>query len=232
MSNLDGLSNLKSRDAFTMHVHTYAKVLEKVASRYAPSRLLSFDEVHVFMALQLIHAHGHASRTALQKELALGSGAVRTIVKHMKMNGLIQTSNGGTKMTAKGRGIWGGLAASMPAEMPMPRSSISLGRYNYAVLLRDLGFAIKSGIEQRDAAIRIGGTGATMLLCGDGGFFMQDSREDPLKKEGGLKKELLEKLRPADGDAVIIGGADSGKAAELAAKSAALATIMAHEKHA
>ena len=61
---------------------------------------------------------------------------------------------------------------------------------------------------------------------------MQDSNEDPLKKEGWLKKEFLEKLRPAEGDAVIIGGADSGKAAELAAKSAALATIMAHEKHA
>lgn len=232
MSNLDGLSNFKSRSASAKCVHTYAKVLEKVASRYAPSRLLSFDEVHVFMALQLMHVRGHASRSALQIELALGGGAVKTIVKHMKMNGLVQTSNGGTKMTAKGRAIWEGLAGSMLAEMPLPRSSISLGRYNYAVLLRELGFAIKSGIEQRDAAIRIGGTGATTLLCRDGGFFMQDSREDPLKKEGWLKKELLEKLRPADGDAVIIGGADSGKAAELAAKSAALATIMAHEKHA
>ena len=232
MSNLDGLSNFKSRDVFAKRVHTYTRVLEKVASRYAPSRLLSFNEVHVFMALQLIHARGHASRTSLQKELALGGGAVKTIVKHMQMNGLVQTSNGGTKTTPRGRSILEGLADAMPAEMPLPRSSISLGRYNYAVLLRELGFAIKSGIEQRDAAIRIGGTGATTLLCRDGGLFMQDSREDPLKKEGGLKKELFEKLRPADGDAVIIGGADSGKAAELAAKSAALATIMAHEKHA
>ena len=64
-------------------MHTYAKVLEKVASRYAPSRLLSFDEVHVFMALQLMHVRGHASRSALQIELALGGGAVKTIVKHM-----------------------------------------------------------------------------------------------------------------------------------------------------
>lgn len=212
-------------------MHTYVRVLEKVASRYAPSRLLSFDAVHVFMALQLIHRRGHASRSTLEKELSLGAGAVKTIVKHMKMSGLVETSNGGTRMTVKGKGIWRELAESMPAEMPMPTSSVALGRYNYAVLLRELGFVIKSGIEQRDAAIRIGGTGATTLLCRDGGFFMHDSRSDPLKKEGGLRKELLEKLRPAEGDAVIIGGADDSKSAELAAKSAALATIMVHEKH-
>ena len=190
-----------------------------MASRYAPSRLLSFDAVHVFVALQLIHRHGHASRSMLEKEHELGGGAAKTIVKHMKMKGLVETSNGGTRMTAKGRGILGGLLESMPSEMPGPRSSVALGRHNYAVLLRELGFAIRSGIEQRDAAIRMGGTGATTLLCRDGRLAMQHSSEDQLEKEHELKKELFEKLKPRDGDAVIIGGADSCKAAELAAKT-------------
>ncbi|MEO9294135.1 MAG: DUF4443 domain-containing protein [Nitrososphaera sp.] len=60
---------------------------------------------------------------------------------------------------------------------------------------------------------------------------MPDSSGDPLKKEQGLRN-LMEKLGPQDGDVVIIGGGDTAKAAELAAKNAALATIMAHEKHA
>jgi hypothetical protein len=213
-------------------VHTYARAIEKVASRYAPSRLLSFGAVHVFVALQLMQARGRVSRDTLAKELWLGSGAVKTLVKHMKMSGLIETSNGGTRMTAKGRGVCEGLTGVMPSEMSVPRSSVALGKYNYAVLLKELGFAVRSGIEQRDAAIRIGGTGATTLLYRDGGFAMPDSRQDPLKNEPGLRRDLVEKLGPQEGDAVVIGGADGGKAAELAAKNAALATIMAYEKHA
>jgi hypothetical protein len=60
---------------------------------------------------------------------------------------------------------------------------------------------------------------------------MPDSGHDPLRREPVLKKELVKKLRPQEGDAVIIGSADSAKAAELAAKDAALATIRAQEKH-
>ena len=32
-------------------MHTYVKTLQKVADRYAPSRVLSFDMVHVFKTL-------------------------------------------------------------------------------------------------------------------------------------------------------------------------------------
>ncbi|MGA7368407.1 MAG: DUF4443 domain-containing protein [Nitrososphaeraceae archaeon] len=34
--------------------------------------------------------------------------------------------------------------------------SLCLGKFNYAILLKQLSFAIKSGIEQRDAAIKMG----------------------------------------------------------------------------
>ncbi len=237
MSNLDGLSNLflyRAHVSRLKRMHTFARVLEKASSRYAPSRLLSFGPVHVFVALQLMHERGHVSRSVLERELGLG-GAAKTIVKHMKMNGLVETSNGGTKMTARGRGVCTGLLESMAAEMPVPRSSVALGMHNYAVLLRQLGFAIRSGIEQRDAAIKMGGTGATTLIYRDGRFVMPETSNrgvrEPLEGERELERELLGKLKPAEGDAVVIGGADSARAAELATKAAALATIMAHEKH-
>lgn len=209
----------------------YVRALEKVATRYAPSRLLSFGAVHVLVALQLMQ-QGHASRDALCRRLGLGGGAAKTLVKHMKMRGLVETSNGGTRMTAKGRAVCQGIVSAMPAEMALPRSQVALGRHNYAVLLKEFGFAVGSGIEQRDAAIRMGATGATTLLYREGRFVMPDSGHDPLRKEPGLRKELIEKLEPEDGDAVIIGSADTGRVAELAAKDAALATITAHEKHA
>jgi hypothetical protein len=213
-------------------MHMYIKALEKVASRYAPSRALSFDVVHVFATLQVIQSSGKTSRDTLCKELVLGEGTVKTLVKHLKMHRLVETSNGGTKMTAKGKGICSELLLSMPSEMSLPRCSVALGKFNYAVLVREFGFAIKSGIEQRDAAIKMGATGATTLLFRDTKFVMPASIQDSFKKEPEVRRVLAEKLKPKEGDVIIIGSADSNeKTAELAAKNAAVLTIFSHEKH-
>lgn len=212
-------------------MHMYIRALEKVASRYAPSRSLSFDTVHVFAALQLIEKNGKTSRDVLCDGLALGEGTVKTLMKHLKMSGMVQTSNGGTKMTAKGKGICQGLLEAMPAEMSLPKCSIALGTYNYAVLVREFGFAVRSGIEQRDAAIKMGATGATTLIFKDGKFIMPASSQDSLKKDPVVRRMMVGNLRPQEGDVIIIGSAESEKTAELAAKNAALLTIFSHEKH-
>jgi hypothetical protein len=222
----------KYAGSFCQAMHMYIKALEKVASRYAPSRVLSFDVVHVFTALQLIGNGGRTSRYALCRKLGLGEGTVKTLVKHLKMQGLVQTSNGGTKMTTKGKGICEGLLSAMPSEMSLPKCSVALGRFNYAVLVREFGFAIRSGIEQRDAAIKMGATGATTLVFKENKFVMPASSHDSLKKEAQVRRMIVEKLKPAEGDVVIIGSADNNeKTAELAAKNAALLTIFSHEKH-
>ena len=210
----------------------YIIMLERVASRYAPSRALSFDLVHVFAALQRIGNKGITSRNALCSGLVLGEGTVKTLVKHLKKQGLIETSNRGTKMTAKGKSVYEGLLSAIPAEMSLPRCAVALSRFNYAVLVREFGFAVGLGIEQRDAAIKMGATGATTLLFKDNKFVMPASSNDSLKKEREVRKMLIEKLNPRDGDVIIIGSADSNeKTAELGAKNAALLTILSHEKH-
>jgi hypothetical protein len=214
-------------------MHMYIMMLERVATRYAPSRPLSFDVVHVFAALQRIGNKGITSRNALCSGLVLGEGTVKTLVKHLKMQGLIKTSNRGTKMTAKGKGIYEGLLSAIPAEMSLPRCAVALSRFNYAVLLREFGFAVGLGIEQRDAAIKMGATGATTLLFKDNKFVMPAaSSNDSLKKERKVRRMLVEKLNPRDGDVIIIGSSDSNeKTAELGAKNAALLTILSHERH-
>ena len=213
-------------------MHMYVMMLERVASRYAPSRALSFDLVHVFVALQRIGNKGVTSRNALCSGLVLGEGTVKTLVKHLKMQGLIETSNRGIKMTAKGNGVYEGLLSAIPAEMSLPKCSVALSRFNYAVLVREFGFAVGLGIEQRDAAIKMGATGATTLLFKDNKFVMPASSNDSLKKEREVRRMLVEKLNPRDGDVIIIGSADSNeKTAELGAKNAALLTIFSHEKH-
>jgi Domain of unknown function (DUF4443) len=213
-------------------MHTYVKTLQKVANRYAPSRVLSFDMVHVFKTLQLIQERGHVSRDALCEELELGEGTIKTLVRHLKMQNLIESTNAGTKMTKKGNLFFSELSDSMPSEISLSKCAITLGKHNYAVLVKQMSSAIKSGIEQRDAAIKMGASGATTLLFKDNKFLIPRINFDALKDEHQLYQQLIENLNPQDGDVLIIGSDNrSKKKAEFAAKSAALVTIMSHERH-
>ncbi|HEX9318021.1 MAG TPA: DUF4443 domain-containing protein [Nitrososphaeraceae archaeon] len=213
-------------------MHTYIKTLQKVANRYAPSRVLSFDMVHVFKTLQLIQERGHVSRDALCEELELGEGTIKTLVRHLKMQNLIESTNAGTKMTKKGNLFFSELSDSMPSEISLSKCAITLGKHNYAVLVKQMSSAVKSGIEQRDAAIKMGASGATTLLFKDNKFLIPRIDFDALKDEHQLSEQLIENLNPQDGDVLIIGSDNrSKKIAEFAAKSAALVTIMSHERH-
>ncbi len=213
-------------------MHTYVKTLQKVANRYAPSRVLSFDMVHVFKTLQLIQERGHVSRDALCEKLELGEGTIKTLMRHLKMQNLIESTNAGTKMTKKGNLFFSELSGSMPSEISLSKCAITLGKHNYAVLVKQMSSAIKSGIEQRDAAIKMGASGATTLLFKDNKFLIPRINFDALKDEHQLSEQLIENLNPQDGDVLIIGSDNrSKKKAEFAAKSAALITIMSHERH-
>ena len=213
-------------------MHTYIKTLQEVSSRYAPSRILSFDIAHVFKALQLINTRGHISRDLLCRELNLGEGSIKTLVKHLMMENMIETSNAGTKMSDKGKKFFAELHSSIPAECKIPKCSIALGEFNYAILLKKLGSAINIGIEQRDAAIKVGGIGATTLLFRKGKFMMPTANIDSLRKEPQIHRLLIEELNPKDGDVVIIASSEKDRRiAELSAKSAALFTVMNHKNH-
>lgn len=213
-------------------MHTYMRTLQTISSRYAPSRILSFDMAHIFKALQIIEDRGHASRTLLCQELNLGEGAVRTLIKHLKMKELIETSNAGTKMSEEGKRFFAEILSCLPKGCSLPKCSIALGKYNYVVLLKQLSFAIKSGIEQRDSAIKMGALGATTMLFKEGKFVMPDSNYDSVKKEPAIHELLMKRLEPVEGDVIIIGSDDINRqTAELAAKNAALLTLINHKKH-
>jgi biotin operon repressor len=214
-------------------MHTYVRTLTKIASRYAPSRILSFDSTHVIKVLQLIEKEGHVSRNLLCQELSLGEGSIKTLVKHLKMQGLIESTNYGTSMTEKGRKLASEILSLIPAETSIPKCSVALGKFNYAVLVKGFSFAVRLGIEQRDGAISIGALGATTLLFKGGKFMMPSTtNHDSLKNEPGIYRILVDKLKPEQDDVIIIGSDNEDRRkAELAAKNASLITIMNHDRH-
>lgn len=212
-------------------MHLLVKTLHNISSRYAPSRILSFTFVHIFKTLQLIQLKGHVSRDLLSKELNLGEGSIKTLIKHLKMEDLITTNNKGTVMTEKGKKIYSTIYQYLPAETVIPKCSIAIGEFNYAVLLRNLVTVIRTGIEQRDIAIRAGAKGATTLIYKNK-FLTPDTNYDALRDEKEIEKMLVEKLNPKEDDIIIIGYDDfSLITAELAAKAAALYTLESHNMH-
>lgn len=212
-------------------MHQVIHMLTKVAERYAPSRLLSFDLVHVFKTMQLLESEKKIGRSLLVEELNLGEGSVKTLVKHMKMLGLIENSHAGMWFTNKGKAAYSKLYLSIPKEMDIPKCSVALGKFNYAVLIKNISYAIKSGIEQRDTAIKSGAIGATTLICKQGKLLMPNTREDLFANDPKIYSLIIKKLEPKDNDVIIIGSADNKRTAEMATKSVALHTIADHERH-
>jgi len=214
-------------------MHTYVKLFEKVSHQGSPSsRQLSFGIGHIFKALQLAKLNGHISRDSLEKELSLGGGSIKTLVKHLKTTDMIKTSNAGTILTEKGERIISQILLHIPKETVIPQSSITVGKFNYAVLVKNIANSIHSGIEQRDIAIKSGATGATTLLYKDDKFLVPKTNYNALAEESKIQKVLVKNLGPNDNDVVIIGSDNTNKQnAEIAAKNAALFTIMNHLKH-
>jgi Domain of unknown function (DUF4443) len=213
-------------------MHTYVKLLEKVSHQDSPSRQLSFGLGHIFKALQLAKLNGHISRDLLGNELSLGGGYIKTLVKHLKMTGMVKTSNVGTILTEKGERIISQILLHIPKETVIPVSSITVGKFNYAVLVKNIANSIHYGIEQRDIAIKSGATGATTLLFKDGKFLVPKTNFNALADELKIQKILMKNLQPTDNDVIIIGSDNISKQnAEIAAKNAALFTIMNHLKH-
>lgn len=213
-------------------MHLVINTLNSISSRYAPSRALSFGSAHVFKTLQLINREGFVSRHLLIEELELGEGSIKTLIKHLKMEKMIITTNKGTTMSDRGRKIFEEMSKYICSESKIPKSNISVSEFNYAILLRHLKFAIKQGVEQRDAAIKMGAQGATTLIFKDGKFLIPCSSYNALKDEKNVERILKDKLNPINDDVIIIASDNSSYIiAELASKAAALYTLQNHVDH-
>lgn len=201
------------------------KTLQRVVSRRGSSKVLSFSAPHVFKALQLLHKEPYVSRTSFCKELHMGEGAVKTLILHLKEEGLADSLRSGTFLTKKGQKFVGELFKIISRECDVPKCSISLGKNNHAILLRNFAKEIKVGIEQRDASILYGAIGAITLLYRKNKFVFPKEEGDCLQKDKKVRSILLENLKPQDGDVIIIATASEPFVAEISAKSSALFTL-------
>jgi predicted transcriptional regulator len=193
-------------------------ILQEISEKKVPGKPPAFTQAIILKALDIIESELGIGRQQLSRELRLGEGSVRTMIKRLKEKELIETSRGGMILSDKGRFLMDKIGEHMVG-MEIPDTRITLDSENYAILVKGSAMNVNKGIEQRDAAIVAGAKGATTLVF-TGEKLMMPGID--VNIESTIEELLLSKLRPSKGDVIIIVTSCDPFISEIGAKSAAL----------
>ena len=200
-------------------------MIERVARKIAPGPNPSFEEIHVVKALEIVGKKAAVGRKRLSEQVGLGEGATRTLIRHLRKEDLIETSRTGISLTPLGERIFSPFKSIFAGPLQVPQSSLTIGPFNVAFLVRDAGEAVTNGLEERDAAIRLGALGATTLVCHGGKMILAGTSNDVYNETQNILKELLMELQPNENDVLIVGTAESEDLAELGSRASALSLL-------
>ncbi len=195
--------------------------IERVTRKIAPGRAPSFTEANVIKALEIICGGETVGRIRLSREIGLGEGVTRTLVKHLKNEGIIEVSKSGIMLSRDGEKLFSDLSSKISSGVEVPASPLTVGPSNIAVLVKDVSQWVKRGLEQRDAAIKAGALGATTLSFSRKGLTVPSMEREVLKNIPHIHKLLVSKLGPKENDVIIIGSGENKTSAEIGAKMAA-----------
>lgn len=204
-------------------------VLERVGGKIARGPAPAFNEAHMVKALETIGEYGIVGRIKLANELELGMGTTRTILKHLKKEGLIESSKKGFVLSAQGKELFCNMRSKISASVEVPNSPLTVGPVVIAVLVRNMAHNVGRGIKQRNTAIRAGASGATTLVFSCNKLTMASNKKHVVECNSDTQKTILTKLSPEENDVIIIGSGESKTSAENGAIMAAL-KLMTPEK--
>lgn len=199
------------------------KVLTQLTEEKAAGPAPSFTKLHLAKAIEII-GDERIGRTKLSERLGLGEGATRTLIDRLLEANLVKISRLGCELTKSGLLILNDLKAKLGRRAEVSRSSMTVGAHNFGILVRDAASRVKSGIEQRDAAVRVGAIGALTLVF-KGGELLIPPFELISKKWPNVAKEILDTFQPEENDVIIIAGAHTQERAEEGGRAAAWTLI-------
>lgn len=195
-------------------------LLEKLANPKAPGPAPSFSVIHVIKVLELV-AEKTIGRKELSRRLLLGEGVTRTLIERLRSFGLISVRKGGCVLSEKGRKIWSRIHSDLPQKTVIEKTGLALATYNVALIVRRRGRRVGSGIEQRDAAMLAGAKGATTLKYENGEVTMPPDYRKVQEDFPEIYEKIMDSLSLEEGDAIVIGSADTPESAEYGALAAA-----------
>jgi hypothetical protein len=133
----------------------------------------SFQLAHVLLALVIFEQESEGiGRYRLDTELSLSEGKVRSLLKYLKKKELLRVEKKIHKLSKKGdktiKEIYS--MVTPPREPRFNHSKIVIGEHVRYSIVYDARKRLTTGMDQRDEAIKIGGSGATCLIMNEGKF--------------------------------------------------------------
>ncbi|MEM2514404.1 MAG: DUF4443 domain-containing protein [Candidatus Bathyarchaeia archaeon] len=199
--------------------------LSELSLKKAPGPLPSFSALDLIRLLKLLAEAGSIGRGKISKIIGLGEGVIRTMLARLAEAGLITISKKGCSLTQKGEALWRSIKEVLPKTVEVKGAGLGLAPKSVAILVRGRAERVKSGIEQRDAAVSSGAKGAITLVCKDNKVIIPGVNADLKRDYPAAFEEIMRLMEPEDGDVIIISSADTLKEAEYGALAAAWSII-------
>lgn len=217
--------DLRKQTASPSGVSPVARV-RKLAREKAPGPPSSHTEAHFLLAVLAIGETQNMGRQSLARRTGLGEGAVRTLLKRLREEGLVGVTKAGCELTREGRRLYQRIKEVIPSRLSLGTTKLTVGDKQTAILVRGVAAKVTNGIEQRDAATRAGAAGATTYLAGHSRFQIPTGSKDCERDYPNTAwKMLKEQLQPKDGDVVIVCGSSEELSSEIGAIAAALTLL-------
>lgn len=194
--------------------------ISSLAGTKAPGPNTTFTVFHIYYALELMSKQA-IGRSKLAEKLNVGEGAVRTIISRLVEAGLIVTSKTGCSLTAKGMRTWRQFEEAFPQRVEVPQTALTNSDFNFGFLVKNRGHKVKSGIDQRDAAIIAGARRCLVVVCQGGHLRIDGVSESVEVQFPEAAKAILGVLKPEENDVIVVAGGDSLLKAKRGAFAAA-----------
>lgn len=186
----------------------FKRTIEDMANPIAPGPSMKFTISHIFFTLELI-AEKSIGRNTLARKLQVGEGTIRTIVYRLKKDGLIETSKKGCNLTNKGQTMWKQFEAFFPRRTEIEKTELTNAEDNYAFLVKNSGSNVRSGIEQRDAAIVAGAKIAVIIVSKQGHLTIESVSNRVEKRFPEAADKILKTFHPENNDVIVLVGAST-----------------------
>jgi len=198
---------------------SFKTALERLTREKAAGPSPTFSVFDLFATIEIIDTKP-IGRNKLAEELEVGEGVVRTILRRLTDAGLVETSKAGCSLTAKGMRLWKE-CSSVLRKAQIMKNELTPTEHSFGVLIRNAGSKVKSGIEQRDAAILTGTRSVTTIVSKNRLLIIPSVSEDVARDFPNAAREIVKLFGPEENDAIVISSAENGKKAEYGALAAA-----------
>jgi hypothetical protein len=197
--------------------------LVKLAEKREQGPSPAFGTAHTLLAFLVLGASKSVGRQALAVSSGVGEGSMRTILKKLRGAGLVEVDPAGVRLTDSGRRAHESVIRKLTPPLALQDSNLTVGKSQVAVLMGSSSGAVTNGIRQRDASIKEGADGATTYSFKGDRFSVPGGSTDCEKDFPSATWGVLrERLRPRNGDVIIVCGAEDQTTAKIGALSAAL----------